>query len=153
MLELHCSTLHPIYAHLASTEHTIKYNKMHQKDESVNCKLLARITELYTCLLFQAFIQDTGTRSISFNLCNLRISFRRSSVKLPALPGGHRSSLTSRGGSEPRRHKGTAVPVPGRVRIDSPRSPCCITAPMCNTTHAEEASGRHHSQLQHMQWY
>lgn len=82
--------------HLVSTEHTIKYNKMHQKDKSVNSKLLARITQLCICRLFQAFVQDTGTRSISFNLCNLRISFRRSSViwldrKLPALPGSHQS--------------------------------------------------------------
>lgn len=130
---------------------------MHQKDKSVKCKLLARITQFYICLLFRAFVQDTGTRSISFNLCNVRISFRRSSViwldkKLPALPGRHQSQPTLQEDSELQRQESTAVLIPSKVRIYSPRFPCCITVPMWNTTHAEEASPRHHSQLQHVQW-
>lgn len=130
---------------------------MHQKDKSVKCKLLARITRFYICLLFRAFVQDTGTRSISFNLCNVRISFRRSSViwldkKLPALPGKHQSQPTLQEDSELQRQESTAVLIPSKVRIYSPRFPCCITVPMWNTTHAEEASPRHHSQLQHVQW-
>lgn len=60
MLELHCSTLHPICAILPQMNIQLSKTKRIKKDKSVNCKLLARIIQLYICPLSQAFVQDTG---------------------------------------------------------------------------------------------